>query len=138
MHLRMFGVTSPHTVSKLRMIDPAIISEPVIDLDETLTYYADIEIADYGTVTVELDPTAAPVTVSNFVNLAQNGVYNGLTFHRIMESFMMQGGNPYGDGTGGNTDENGDEVNIVGEFTLQWLRQHALSHKRCDIDGSCG
>ncbi len=110
-------------------LDPSIIYEPIIDLDETLTYYADIEIADYGTVTVELDPTAAPVTVSNFVNLAQNGFYDGLTFHRIMENFMMQGGDPYGDGTGGNTEENGDEVNIVGEFTYNGY-DNTLSHTR--------
>lgn len=109
--------------------DTSIISEPVIDLDESLTYYADIEIADYGTITVELDQEAAPVTVSNFVNLAQNGFYDGLTFHRIMEDFMMQGGDPNGDGTGGNTDENGNEVNIVGEFTDNGY-ENSLSHTR--------
>jgi len=109
--------------------DTTVISEPVIDLDETLTYYADIEIADYGTITVKLDHEAAPVTVSNFVNLAQNGFYDGLTFHRIMEDFMMQGGDPNGDGTGGNTDENGNEVNIVGEFTDNGY-ENSLSHTR--------
>ena len=109
--------------------DASVISEPVIDLDETLTYYADIEIADYGTITVELDQEAAPVTVSNFVNLAQNGFYDGLTFHRIIEDFMMQGGDPNGDGTGGNTDENGNEVNIVGEFTDNGY-ENSLSHTR--------
>ena len=51
----------------------SLITEPVIDLDESLTYYADIAIEDYGTITVKLDQTAAPVTVSNFINLAQNG-----------------------------------------------------------------
>ncbi len=106
-----------------------IISEPVIDLDETLTYYADIEIANYGTITVELDPDAAPVTVANFVNLAQNGFYDGLTFHRIIEDFMMQGGDPHGDGTGGNTDEDGNEINIVGEFTNNGY-ENSLSHTR--------
>lgn len=109
--------------------DTSVISEPVIDLDETLTYYADIEIADYGTITVELDQEAAPVTVSNFVNLAQNGFYDGLTFHRIIEDFMMQGGDPNGDGTGGNTDEDGNEVNIVGEFTDNGY-ENSLSHTR--------
>lgn len=109
--------------------DTTIISEPVIDLDENLTYYADIEIADYGTITVGLDQNAAPITVSNFVNLAQNGFYDGLTFHRIIEDFMMQGGDPNGDGTGGNTDENGNEVNIVGEFTNNDY-ENSLSHTR--------
>lgn len=107
----------------------SVISSPVIDLDETLTYYADIEIADYGTITVELDQEAAPVTVANFVNLAQNGFYDGLTFHRIMEDFMMQGGDPNGDGTGGNTDEDGNEINIVGEFTDNGY-ENSLSHTR--------
>ncbi len=109
--------------------DTSVISEPIIDLDETLTYYADIEISNYGTITVELDQAAAPVTVSNFINLAQNGFYDGLTFHRIIEGFMMQGGDPDGDGTGGNTDEDGNEVNIVGEFTDNGY-ENSLSHTR--------
>ncbi len=109
--------------------DSSVITEPVIDLDETATYYADIEIENQGTITVKLDQTAAPVTVSNFVNLAQNGFYDGLTFHRIMEDFMMQGGDPNGDGTGGNTDEDGNEVNIVGEFTNNGY-ENSLSHTR--------
>ncbi len=96
---------------------------------KTDIYYADIEIENYGTVTVELDQTAAPVTVSNFVNLARNGFYDGLTFHRIIEDFMMQGGDPNGDGTGGNTDENGNEINIVGEFTDNGY-ENSLSHTR--------
>ena len=109
--------------------DSSVISSPVIDLDESLTYYADIEIADYGTITIELDQSAAPVTAANFVNLAQNGFYDGLTFHRIIEGFMMQGGDPNGDGTGGNTDENGNEINIVGEFSDNGY-ENSLSHTR--------
>ncbi len=101
--------------------ESSIISEPVIDLDETATYYADIEIADYGTVTVELDQEAAPITVSNFINLAQNGFYDGLTFHRIMDGFMMQGGDPNGDGTGGADND------IVGEFSYNGYENN-LSH----------
>ncbi len=109
--------------------DSSVITEPVIDLDENATYYADIEIENQGTITVKLDQSAAPVTVSNFVNLAQNGFYDGLTFHRIIEDFMMQGGDPNGDGTGGNTDEDGNEVNIVGEFTNNGY-ENSLSHTR--------
>lgn len=56
------------------------------------TYYADIQIEDYGTITVQLDSSAAPQTVANFVALAKRGVYDGSTFHRIIEGFMMQGG----------------------------------------------
>ncbi len=99
------------------------ISSPVIELDELATYYADIAIQDYGTITVELDQVSAPVTVSNFVNLAQNGFYDGLTFHRVIESFMMQGGDPNGDGSGGSG------VNIVGEFTNNGY-ENTLSHTR--------
>lgn len=79
-------------------------------LDENLLYYADIAIADYGTITVQLDQASAPITCANFVGLAESGFYDGLTFHRIMAGFMMQGGDPEGNGTGGS-----DET-IVGEF----------------------
>ena len=103
--------------------DSSVISKPVIDLDDSLTYYADIDIADYGNVTVKLDQEAAPVTVANFVNLAQNGFYDGLTFHRIIEGFMMQGGDPNGDGTGGS------DRNIVGEFSENGY-DNTLSHTR--------
>ena len=71
-----------------------------VEADPNLTYYADIEIKNYGTITVLLDQSAAPKTVSNFISLAQSGFYDGLTFHRIMEGFMMQGGDPNGNGTG--------------------------------------
>ena len=92
-------------------------------LDEAVTYYADIEIADYGTVTVQLDQSAAPVTAANFVNLAKNGFYDGLTFHRIMAGFMMQGGDPNGNGTGGS------DTKIKGEFAANG-HDNPISHKR--------
>ena len=63
-------------------------------------HHVEIEIKDYGTITVELDADAAPITVENFLKLANEGFYNGLTFHRMMAGFMMQGGDP--DGTGSN------------------------------------
>lgn len=92
-------------------------------LDASLTYYADIEIQDYGTITVQLEQASAPITAANFVSLAESGFYDGLTFHRIIEGFMMQGGDPNGDGTGGS-----DET-IVGEFTDNGY-DNALSHTR--------
>ncbi len=92
-------------------------------LDESLTYYADIMIEDYGTITVKLDQKAAPITVANFMELAESGFYDGLTFHRIMEGFMMQGGDPEGNGTGGS-----DET-IVGEFSANGY-DNTLSHTR--------
>lgn len=92
-------------------------------LDESLIYYADIAIEDYGTITVQLDQSAAPITVANFVELAQSGFYDGLTFHRIIEGFMMQGGCPEGTGYGGSDEE------IVGEFSENGY-DNPLSHTR--------
>ena len=85
--------------------------------------YADIEIENYGTITVALDKTSAPVTVDNFINLATSGFYDGLTFHRIMEGFMMQGGDPKGDGSGG------ADSKIVGEFKQNGYDNN-ISHTR--------
>lgn len=85
--------------------------------------YADIEIENYGTITVALDKTSAPVTVDNFINLATSGFYDGLTFHRIMEGFMMQGGDPKGDGSGG------ADSKIVGEFKQNGYENN-ISHTR--------
>lgn len=92
-------------------------------LDESLTYYADIEIADYGKITVKLDQDSAPISAANFVALAEDGFYDGLTFHRIIEGFMMQGGDPNGNGYGGS------ENNIVGEFSDNGY-DNKLSHTR--------
>lgn len=90
---------------------------------------AKIEVENYGTITVELYPDIAPITVKNFVNLANKGFYNGLTFHRIIDGFMIQGGDPRGDGTGGNTDSQGNRLTIKGEFTANGVN-NTLSHKR--------
>lgn len=98
-------------------------ADTVTLLDENLTYYADIEIADYGTITVQLDQKVAPITVANFVGLAESGFYDGLTFHRIMAGFMMQGGDPEGNGTGGS------DTTIVGEFAINGYDNN-LSHTR--------
>lgn len=95
----------------------------VAALDISLIYYADIEIQDYGTITVQLDQASAPITAANFVYLAESGFYDGLTFHRIIEGFMMQGGDPEGNGTGGS------DKTIVGEFTDNG-HDNALSHTR--------
>ena len=73
-------------------------------------HHAEIDIADYGTVSIELDGDTAPITVQNFMDLANSGFYDGLTFHRIIDGFMIQGGDPEGNGTGGSGN------NIVGEF----------------------
>ena len=89
-------------------------------------YTADIVVKDYGTITVELDGEAAPKTVENFVSLAESGFYDGLTFHRIMDGFMIQGGDPNGDGTGGSGET------ITGEFSANGY-DNPLSHTRGTI-----
>ena len=95
-------------------------------LDAEATYYADIDIADYGLITIKLNQEAAPVTCANFVELAKSGFYDGLTFHRIIAGFMMQGGDPAGNGTGGS------ENNIIGEFSSNGYDNN-LSHERGTI-----
>ena len=87
------------------------------------THHAEIDIQDYGTITVELDGDAAPITVQNFMDLANDGFYDGLTFHRIIAGFMMQGGDPNGNGTGGS------ENTIKGEFSANGV-ENPLSHTR--------
>ena len=89
-------------------------------------YTAVIDIADYGTITLELDGDSAPLTVANFVKLAKDGFYDGLTFHRIMDGFMMQGGDPKGNGTGGS------EETIPGEFSANGY-DNPISHTRGTI-----
>ena len=69
-----------------------------------------IEMENGGKITLELYPEHAPVTVANFESLVKEGFYNGLTFHRVMQNFMIQGGCPEGNGTGG------PGYNILGEF----------------------
>ena len=86
-------------------------------------HHAEIVIAEYGKLELELDADVAPITVTNFVNLAKKGFYNGLTFHRIMSGFMIQGGDPNGDGTGGS------EETITGEFKSNGI-ENTMSHKR--------
>ena len=82
-----------------------------------------IEVDGYGTITLELDASAAPVTTENFVSLAQEGFYDGLTFHHIYDGFMIQGGDPNGNGTGGS------EQTIQGEFSKNGVENN-LSHTR--------
>ena len=90
------------------------------------THHAEIQVKDYGTITVELDADTAPITVTNFVNLAKDGFYDNLTFHRIMDGFMIQGGDPNGDGTGG------ADQTIKGEFSSNGV-ENEISHTRGTI-----
>lgn len=86
-------------------------------------HHVEIEVKDYGTIKLELDADVAPISVTNFINLAQEGFYDGLTFHRIISGFMIQGGDPQGDGFGGS------EKTIKGEFSSNGVENN-ISHKR--------
>lgn len=85
---------------------------------------ATLVIKDYGTITLELYPEMAPNTVNNFIALANSGFYDGLTFHRIISDFMIQGGDPSGNGTGG------PGYSIAGEFASNGFTQNTLSHTK--------
>ncbi len=90
---------------------------------QTGKHHVAIAVRDYGTITVELDADAAPITVQNFLDLADSGFYDGLTFHRIIEGFMIQGGDPEGTGMGGS------DKTIKGEFSANGV-ENPLSHTR--------
>ena len=83
-----------------------------------------MEIKDYGTITIELYPGDAPNTVANFVNLVEDGFYDGLTFHRSVPGFVLQGGDPNGNGTGG------PGYTIKGEFSSNGYTKNKISHTR--------
>lgn len=101
------------------------ITEATGDYDSGF-HDATIEVESYGTIKLQLNGTVAPVTVANFANLASSGFYDGLTFHRIIKGFMMQGGDPNGDGTGGS------DRTIVGEFAENG-HPNPISHVRGTI-----
>lgn len=86
-------------------------------------YQVEIKIKDYGTIYAEIDAVTAPITVTNFVNLCKHHFYDGLTFHRIIKDFMIQGGDPNGDGTGGSKET------IKGEFSDNGV-ENPLKHTR--------
>ena len=86
-------------------------------------HHVELVIRDYGTIYLELDADAAPISVTNFINLAKNGFYDGLTFHRIIEGFMMQGGG---------FDEKGNQKEadpIKGEFSANGV-ENPIKHER--------
>ena len=83
----------------------------------------EIEVKDLGVIALELDADIAPITVTNFVKLVKEGFYNGLTFHRIIDGFMIQGGDPLGTGMGGSDEK------IKGEFIANGVA-NSISHVR--------
>ena len=92
----------------------------------TGTHHATIEVEGFGTIECALNANVAPITVANFCKLANEGFYDGLTFHRVIEGFMIQGGDPNGDGTGGSGQT------IKGEFSANGV-SNPISHVRGTI-----
>ena len=120
--------TAPAAQETAPAATEALLSETEAPAPETeapavSVRHAEIEVEGYGIISLELDPVAAPLTVDNFVKLAQSGFYDGLSFHRIMDGFMIQGGDPNHDGSGG------AEENIPGEFYANgWA--NSISHTK--------
>ena len=96
------------------------------DMYSTGKHHAQIEVENYGTIELELDADVAPITVSNFAKLVNEKFYDGLTFHRIIDGFMIQGGDPEGTGMGGSSEK------IKGEFSSNGVKNN-ISHVRGTI-----
>ena len=94
---------------------------PPLTIDQDKQYIVNME-TDKGTIRIQLFPKDAPKTVNNFVFLSREGYYDGLTFHRIIENFMAQGGDPIGTGTGGPgyqfEDEFSDQSHVAGALSM--------------------
>lgn len=108
------------------MMMPCFVS---CDETDSLPNKVVIDVKDFGKITVELYPDIAPITVKNFKKLVNEKFYDGLIFHRVIEDFMIQGGDPLGNGTGGQTDANGTKINIKGEFSENGVK-NTLAHTR--------
>lgn len=114
MSILLAGCASPSSKGAANVEVQALQEHPIVTMN----------IKDYGTVTIELYPEKAPNTVNNFVTLANGGFYDGLTFHRIIEGFMIQGGDPEGIGTGG------PGYSIPGEFASNGYTENDLKHTK--------
>ncbi len=118
-----FGCALPERVNEPKTVMPTEIEEPVV-FEEGKSVNITIKITEGAEMKFELYPDKAPKTVENFVKLAKEGFYDGLTFHRIVEGFMIQGGDPEGTGYGGSKET------ISGEFASNGFAQNDLSHVR--------
>lgn len=110
---------------------PSLLTKPLDNAYNKGLHYADLIIENLGSVRIQLNATIAPITVSNFADLAESKFYDGLTFHRIIKDFMAQGGDPKGDGTGGAPRK------IHGEFSNN-NEVNPILHKRGTISMARG
>ena len=97
-----------------------------VELTEEVSDVVAMQVEDFGTIIIRLLPEYAPITVANFQKLVGEGFYDGLIFHRVIEGFMIQGGDPLGNGTGGSG------TNIKGEFSANDVN-NPLKHVRGTI-----
>ena len=101
----------------------SVVNFDAVTVSETATDYVLLDVADYGKILIRLYPDVAPKTVANFKSLVAEGFYDGLIFHRVIEDFMIQGGDPQGTGMGGSPN------NIKGEFKKNGFENN-LKHVR--------
>lgn len=102
------------------------------------TTYVEICFEKYGSCVIALDRDSAPKTVDNFLDLVNRGFYDGLKIHRVIPDFMIQGGDPNGDGTGGYTNPDGTKREIYGEFASNGFTKNKRSHVRGTISMARG
>ena len=116
--------TTQQNAVKFEDIDlSSVVNFDLVTTSEAPTDYVLLDVASYGKILIRLYPDVAPETVANFKALVASGFYDGLTFHRVIEDFMIQGGDPKGDGTGGSS------TNIKGEFKDNGFENN-LKHMR--------
>jgi cyclophilin family peptidyl-prolyl cis-trans isomerase len=116
--------TTPHVAPKYEDIDrSSLVGLNGVTTTDEQTDYVLLDIENYGQILIRLYPDVAPETVANFKKLVSEGFYDGLTFHRVIEGFMIQGGDPAGNGTGGS------DTPIKGEFTSNGFENN-LKHTR--------
>ena len=101
----------------------AILSCSMISCGKDKYKYVEMTVKDYGTIILKIDMKNVPITSKNFIDLVESGFYNGLTFHRVIENFMIQGGDPKANGTGGS------ENKIKGEFSENGFN-NPIKHER--------
>ncbi|MDZ7586164.1 MAG: peptidylprolyl isomerase, partial [Patescibacteria group bacterium] len=107
--------SQPTAPQPLAAPDPKQFTKPEAVIDQTKTYLVTLK-TDQGDITIQLDTQQTPITANNFVFLAQQGFYNQTIFHRVINGFMVQGGDPQGTGSGGPGYKFNDEP-ITGEYT---------------------
>lgn len=123
--------SEPQPETNLETMNPKNLTKPPLTIDKTKTYEAVLETSK-GEITIELFADKTPVTANNFVYLAREGFYDGTIFHRVIDGFMIQGGDPDGDGTGGPGYRFADEP-FEGEYTRGTV---AMANAGPDTNGS--